>query len=254
MKSLCTAFLMYSKIPVPRVEWCEKNRRWALGFFPLVGAVAGGVLLLWRYLCSTFEVGQVLFAAVAVAIPIAVTGGIHMDGFCDVTDAKCSYGDREKKLDIMKDPHIGSFAVIYACLYFLLQFGAFTQVKTFRETVIIAVGYVLSRALSGLSAVTFRSAKSSGSLYTFTTAADRKVTVGMEIFFIVLANGTMMSMSVPVGAWGVFGAVAALMFYKLSAYKNFGGITGDVCGWFVQICELWVLLGAVAGERLLKVM
>ena len=32
---------MYSKIPMPRVEWNEKNMKYAMCFFPLVGVVTG---------------------------------------------------------------------------------------------------------------------------------------------------------------------------------------------------------------------
>ena len=101
LRSLLSAFLMYSRIPVPQVEWKEENRRYSLGFFPLVGAVTGGLVFLWRLLCGNISAGPWIFAAGAVLIPVLVTGGIHLDGFCDVTDAKASYGDREKKLEIM---------------------------------------------------------------------------------------------------------------------------------------------------------
>ena len=108
LRSLFSAFLMYSRIPVPKVEWKEENRRYSLGFFPLVGAVSGGLLILWRIFCSFSGAGQIIFAAGAVLLPVAVTGGIHIDGFCDVTDARSSYADKKKRLEILSDPHIGS--------------------------------------------------------------------------------------------------------------------------------------------------
>lgn len=90
LKSLCSAFSMYSRIPVPTVEWKEENRRYALCFFPLIGAVTGGFLLLWQWLCGVLSIGGLLYAAVCTTIPIFVTGGIHADGFCDVIDANAS--------------------------------------------------------------------------------------------------------------------------------------------------------------------
>ncbi len=56
-----------------------------------------------------------------------------MDGFCDVIDAKSSYGNKEKRLEIMSDPHTGAFAVIYAAIYFLVQTGLFSEVRTFEN-------------------------------------------------------------------------------------------------------------------------
>ena len=56
------------------------------------------------------------------ALPVLVSGGIHTDGFIDTVDALSSYGDKEKKLEILKDPHTGAFAIIGAIMYYLLFF------------------------------------------------------------------------------------------------------------------------------------
>ena len=165
---------MYSRIPMPQVEWKAENRRYALGWFPLIGAVIGGLLLIWRMFCTEFACNQLLFAAVAVILPVIVTGGIHMDGFCDVTDARASCADKGKRLQIMSDSHIGSFAVIRVCLYLILQTALFTQISDLRSTAVIACGYIISRALSGLSAVTFRCAKSGYSRYCFLNSEIEK--------------------------------------------------------------------------------
>ena len=68
-----------------------------------------------------------LYQVGGVVLPVLLNGGIHMDGFLDVTDAKSSYGDREKKLEILKDPHTGAFAIIGGCVYFLIYYGAFGE-------------------------------------------------------------------------------------------------------------------------------
>ena len=111
---------------MPKCEWKEENRRYALGFFPLVGVVIGVMIILWRLLCDFLETGPFIFSAGAVFLPVLITGGIHIDGFCDVTDARASYADSQKRLAILADPHIGSFAIIRTCLYFLMQ-AAFFQ-------------------------------------------------------------------------------------------------------------------------------
>ena len=245
LKSLVSAFLMYSRIPMPQVEWKEENRRYALGWFPLIGAVIGGLLLLWRIFCTRFDCGQILFAAVAVMIPVLMTGGIHLDGFCDVTDARASCADKEKLLQIMSDPHIGSFAVIRVCLYLILQTALFTQISDIRSTAVIACGYVLSRALSGLSAVTFRCAKKNGTLQDFVKPSHRSVTIAMVSVFAVIAFAIMIFAIYMQGCAAFGSAVLCFLFYKHIAYKEFGGTTGDLCGWFLQICEITMLAAAV---------
>ena len=250
LKSLISALLMYSRIPAPQIEWKEENRRYALGWFPLIGAVIGGMLLLWRMLCTKFACGQMLFAAVAVIIPVLVTGGIHLDGFCDVTDARASCGDKEKRLKIMSDPHIGSFAVIRVCLYLILQTALFTQIPDIGGTAVVACGYVLSRALSGLSAMTFRCAKKDGTLQDFVKPAHRAVTVAMVCGFGTAASGLMMLADFTTGCEALGSAVLCFLYYKQISYKEFGGTTGDLCGWFLQICEIAMPAAVVLAQMI----
>lgn len=97
IKSICVAFSMYSKIPMPRVEWNEKNMKYAMCFFPLIGAVIGGLMLLVRFLCGRFGFNTSVYAVVMTALPVLVSGGIHTDGFIDTVDALSSYGDQREK-------------------------------------------------------------------------------------------------------------------------------------------------------------
>lgn len=242
LKSLCTALLMYSRIPVPQVAWKEENRRYALCFFPLVGAVIGGLLIGWRALCTMFVIGQPVFAAGAMALPLLVTGGIHMDGFLDVTDARASCADRQRKLEILSDPHIGSFAVIWGGVYLIVQTALLAQLTDFRQTCALAVGYVLSRTLSGLAAVGFRAAKHEGSLYSFVQPAHKRITVTVLLILAAGACAGMIVLAPLQGGIGVLGALLTLLYYRRSAYLTFGGVTGDTAGWFLQLCELAVLV------------
>ena len=250
LESLVSAFLMYSRIPMPQVAWKEENRRYALGWFPVIGAVIGGLLMFWRMFCTHFACGQMLFAAVAVLLPVIITGGIHLDGFCDVTDARASYADREKRLSIMSDPHIGSFAVIRVCLYLIQQTALFTQISNIQSTAVIACGYVISRSLSGFSAVTFRCAKKNGTLHNFVKPAHRYITVTMVCVFALTAVILMMTASISFALSALCSAVIVFLYYKHIAYKEFGGTTGDLCGWFLQICEIMMLAAVVLAQLL----
>lgn len=250
LKSLATAFLMYSKIPMPRVEWRDENRRFALCFFPLVGAVVGAAFLLWRWLCRSAELGSLLNAAVCTAIPIFITGGIHLDGFCDVSDAVSSCAERQRKLEILKDPHIGAFAAIKLAVYLLIQTALFSELSLFRAEIVIALGFVMSRALSGAAAAVFDNAKRSGSLWAFTEHAHRTVTLAALGAVIVICGVVMMIASPLCGGAAVIACIAAFVGYRLYAYRQFGGVTGDTAGWFLQVCELCVLAAAVIGEKL----
>lgn len=239
---------MYSRIPVPRVKWSEENRRFSLVFFPLVGAVTGGLLVLWKMAVDYLGINSLLFSAIACVIPIIVSGGIHLDGFCDVIDAQGSCAPKEKKLEIMSDPHIGSFAAIGLGVYFILQFGLFSCIDSFRATAVVALGYSLSRTLSSLCSIAFKSAKNDGSLQSFVESADKYVSIIILSILLAVISAGMLFIDFIAGASALVLAVFALVFFRFFSYKNFGGITGDLAGFFLQICEIVVLLGAAAAE------
>lgn len=249
LKSLATAFLMYSKIPMPRVEWRDENRRYALCFFPLIGSVIGAVFLLWRWFCRWAELGVLLNAAICTAIPILITGGIHLDGFCDVSDAASSCAERPRKLEILSDPHIGAFAVIKLAVYLLIQTALFSEVSLFRAEIVIALGFAMSRALSGLAAVLFKNAKRSGSLWAFTEPAHRAATLVVLGIITAVCTAAMIVVSPLCGGAAIIACISAFVGYRLYAYSQFGGITGDTAGWFLQICEILILAAVVIGEK-----
>ena len=130
LQTIAVAFAMFSAIPMPQFEWSQKNMRYALCAFPLIGAVCGG---LWC-LVGVLPVPELVRAAGFCLVPVLVTGGIHLDGFADTCDALSSYGDAEKKLGILKDPHCGAFCsypimhifhIVFCALCFGEIYGAF---------------------------------------------------------------------------------------------------------------------------------
>ncbi len=253
LRSFFSAMRMYSRIPVPDVEWNEENRRYSLCFFPAVGAVIGAMIMIWQRLCAGLHTGQFMYAAGAVAIMVAVTGGIHLDGFCDTCDARASWGDRDKKLRILSDPHIGAFAAIKLGIYLVLYTALFTELTEPHAAAVVCLGFVLSRALSGLAAVTFRSAKREGTLHVFSAAADKKTALFCLSFTAVLSMGVMTLTDMPTGAAAAAAALLVFAWYRFVSYREFGGITGDLAGWFLQVCELSVAAAAAFTYRIMEV-
>ena len=90
-KAIGVAFSMYSKIPMPHFVWASEDMRYHLLFFPWIGAVIGGLEIAWYHLAGYLGVGKILSVALAVFLPLFVTGGFHMDGFMDTKDALSSY-------------------------------------------------------------------------------------------------------------------------------------------------------------------
>ena len=245
LRSLAIAISMYSKIPVPTVDWNEKNMKYAMCFFPVVGAVAGGLQLLIGYLLLKYtSCGNLFFAIAMVLIPVIVSGGIHLDGFADTVDALSSYGDREKKLEILKDPNTGAFAVIGLCVYFLADTALWSEV-TVEFLPVIACTYMFSRSLSGISVVSFRAAKNSGLLRTFQDGAQKKRVRVVLIVWACVCGGIMLYLSWKTAAIVIIAALLVFLYYYRMSRKQFGGTTGDLAGYFLQVCELAMLAGAV---------
>lgn len=244
---------MYSRIPMPKIEWNEKNRRYSLCFFPVIGAVIGVLTVLWQMLCEEVCFGSFMFGAVVMLINILVTGGIHLDGFCDTCDARASWGDKEKKLSILKDSHIGAFAAIKLGVYLIVYTAALSELSAFEGALFISFGYVLSRAISGLTAMTFKAAKKDGTLQSFTEPAHKKISVCVLSAFAVISCAAMMCIDLTTGAAVTAAVLLTVIYYHHISYKEFGGITGDLAGWFLQMCELVIALTAAVVFKLTEV-
>ena len=190
-------------------------------------------------------------AAGFVLIPLIVTGGIHLDGFCDTADALASHQDTEKKLQILKDPHMGAFAAIWLGCYFIAQLAlAVTAAQMQADLTALAFGYCISRSLSGLAVASFPLAKNSGLAYTFAEYADKKK---VRTFLAVLAAVLCVLCCICCGKKGIGVSIAAIgtfLYYRFRLIGKFGGLSGDLAGWFVQMCELFMLAAVVLTEYL----
>ena len=254
MKPLLIAFAMYSKIPMPRVEWDKKSLGRALCFLPLVGVVIGAVLLGWLWLWETLDFGP-LGAAGAVALPLLLSGAIHLDGFCDTCDALSSHQTRERKLEILKDSHTGAFAIICCCLYLLVFYAAWREVDIDGAAAfVLALGPVLSRSLSGLAATSWKNARGSGLLATFTEPMDsRKARAVLFVIFLAAAVGMLLADPL-LGGTTALAAALTFAYYRWMAFGQFGGITGDTAGFFLQVCECAMVLTVALVQRLGEVL
>lgn len=255
LRSLAIAFTMYSRIPAPRVKWEKEAMSLALCFFPLIGAVIGALMCVWCSLAGLVKLGAALRAAGLLLIPIAVSGGVHMDGFADVSDALGSRRPRERKLEILKDSHTGAFAVITVAGYMILFFAAWCAFEpSLRTMLALAITPVLSRALSALGAMFFKNARGEGLLATFTDAAQKTAGRVVSFVWIAAACAAMILLSPVAGIAAVVGAGLVFAAYAATAYSQFGGTTGDLAGWFTQICELASVLAAVVALRVAEVL
>lgn len=251
LKSFFISFSIYSKIPMPQFEWKDEDMQYTLCFFPWVGAVIGGLVYAWVRLSVYCKVSVLTSILIAAAIPLLVTGGFHVDGFMDTMDALHSYQSKERKLEILKDAHIGAFAVIMLLLYYMIYIAAYAQIQTREAFEVFCMGFYLSRILSGIGVVTFPSAKKDGMLYCFaSTAHEIGVKCALYAQLFLCACGMIM-IDIKVAGIVIATAFLILIYYRQKCIKEFGGITGDTAGFFVTICEGGMCIAAAVASLLL---
>lgn len=248
-----TAFSMYSIVPMPQREWTKDTMKYAMCFFPFVGLLIGAVLYGWTYFSLSFSLDSLLFSAVASILPVILSGGIHLDGFIDTSDALYSRQSRERKLEILKDPHVGAFGIISCTVYFILMIGLFSQFYQHADlclTVILGLGYLASRALSSLAVVRFRTAKNSGLVYLFSSQAQKGTVQVVNLLTLIFCYVPMFFFDW-IAALLLIGVHLIFFFlFRFFIYHEFGGMTGDLAGFFICTTELISLFVIMLGGLL----
>ena len=251
IKAIMALFSTYTRIPMPQVKWDDNAMKLAIAFLPLVGAVVGGAVWLWQIFCLSFEISAMLFAAVTTTLPIVITGGIHLDGYCDTSDALASWQDKERGLEILKDPHVGAYAVIRLGVYLLITFALLYEL--FERGIDAGIGftYVLSRCLAVWSTMTMPNARKDGMLVAFTRKADR-LAVGVTLVLLTTIGAAgWIFFTFPHGLIGLVFCLPVTFWYRGTARKRFGGVTGDTTGFYLQTIELTLFVGLLTGGLVL---
>ena len=244
-ETIAVAFGMFSAFPVPKTEWNARNMRYSLCAFPPVGAVIGVLWAAAALLSERLGLPELCRAAVLTALPALSTGGIHLDGYIDTSDALASWGDAAKKRTILKDSHIGAFALIRTAVYFTVYLGACSAFRAdARGLVCMGLGFVLERALSGAAIAGFPIAADTGLAHTFASSSDRR-TCRRVLAGISACCVLGMTAADPLRGPGMALAAGFVFWdYRRTAVREFGGITGDLAGWFLQRAELYMLCAA----------
>lgn len=241
-KSIDVAFSIYSKIPMPRFEWESEDMKYHLCFFPWVGALIGICVVAWNKFGILFQIPEQARIAIWAAIPLLITGGFHVDGFMDTMDAIHSYQEKERKLEILKDPHIGAFSVISLLAYVLVGIAGLSLIDQESAVLQVGISFFVVRGLSGIAVLLFPNAKEKGMVATFTKTAEKRVVVGTLIFQVLLGAVGMLVCCWYLGCISLLVLGCFYFYYYKMSYKQFGGITGDLAGFFVTVSELLVVL------------
>ena len=250
MEALIIAFSMYSRIPMPNVEWNEKNTKSVMLFLPLVGSVLGilsvGLLLAARRLA----IGELPTALLFVALYIFYTGGIHLDGFADTADARHSYLGKEERRRILADPHIGAFGVIRLFLFFVLAIaGVLLVLEKMPEGRLLNFAFIIpvsARMLVSFAVAYLPAARKEGLYYTFSGERNGIPLKAAAIVEMLILSVLALYELGWIGAGILIYYIIIYFFAKRFSMEDFGGMSGDLSGWLLCVAELGALYAGIA--------
>lgn len=232
MKTYLNAFFMcqsmFCAIPAPQI-WDEKAKDKMLLFLPVVGLELG---VIW-YLLSLLPLPKLISALVLSAWPWIGTGYLHLDGYMDVTDAVKSYRSLQRRREILKDSHVGSFAVIGIVLLILAQFAAFASVPEGCDLRILILVPAVSRCCSALAVTGLPSMSTS-------QYADRQKSKS-HLLVLAVMLGIFLLLGFLLCRREALALVGVLVGYGVGlrkGYKSLEGMNGDIAGYALSIGEL----------------
>jgi adenosylcobinamide-GDP ribazoletransferase len=231
------SFGMFCALPQPFHVWDEEAANLVLPCLPLVGACIG---VLWWSAAKLmlFRGIPVLLASAVVALaPFFASGFLHLDGYLDNSDALLSCRPLEDKLRILKDPHVGAFAVIMLAVLFVVQFASACALVEKGIHMALLTIPILSRSCAALSLLCLKPLSQSAYAPMFrqnTTRAHVLFLLGIAVSGLALScllvqvSGLIVALSVIAGFTGAMAW----------AYRSLKGASGDLAGFALTVGEL----------------
>jgi adenosylcobinamide-GDP ribazoletransferase len=232
VRSLRAAMSFLTVLPVANADG-SPGERLGRAYFPAIGALVG-LAAAAVFVVTSAIATPLLAAAAAVATLSALTGAIHLDGLADSADGLLARGDVARRLEVMRDPRLGSYGVTAIVLVLVLEVAALSPMSPARAIAALVIAGALSR-LATLSVLVF-------------TPYVRSTGLGVAAWdskhrAIDLAVGAAGTAIVCLLDWRraliavVLVSLTALLVVVL-ARRRIGGATGDVCGAAAELCEL----------------
>ena len=210
-----------------RTDWRDEDFSRSVPYFPLVGLVIGLLLAGVNY--GLFYIDTPLFLRVTLLLlaEIIITGGLMYDGFMDTADGVFSARSRARMLEIMKDSHVGSNAVLAIIILLLLKIAAYLEINGAALTWVLLAMSVATRTFMVVFIVNFPYAKPAYTYIAFALCG-----------LIIWACGVQ------------YLAVAAVCFALTLVIAHYlkaqlGGLTGDTYGALTECGNVIYLLTAV---------
>lgn len=217
----------------------------AAAYYPLVGAVLG-LLLVGADLLLGLALPPILRSALVLALWVGLTGALHLDGFLDCCDGLLAPRPPAERLEILRDVHAGSFAVVGGVLLLLVKFAALAGLTAPLRLPALALAPVLARWAMAYALVRYPYARPGAGLGRLVKdkAGPRELSIATVLALAAGAAGWPW-----LGFWGLAALPLAWAFTALLAWwimSRIPGLTGDTYGAICELVEVTVLIVAAA--------
>ncbi len=237
MRDLAVAVTFLTRIPLPVQK--EQDLAHAVVWFPVVGTGIG-VLVAAVYVLALEATPPLLAATLATTVGVVVTGALHEDGLADTIDAFGGNHGKERTLEILNDPRMGTFGSVALSLSVIVRITALAALDGWTAAAVVPAAHTLARAAAvGLLTVT-PPARTDG----IGSAARPSGRRGWATY----ATGATIA-GVLLSTWAIPAALlAGLTVWAMRRWtiRRIGGGTGDIAGATEQLTEILIVVAAAA--------
>ncbi|MFC5449551.1 adenosylcobinamide-GDP ribazoletransferase [Paenibacillus aestuarii] len=255
------AFQFLTRLPVPvQIQYTAQVFRRSVVFYPLAG-LAIGLLLLLTGTGLRWMLPPLPAAVLLLAVWVALTGGLHLDGLMDTADGILSHRPREQMLEIMKDSRVGAMGVIVCVLHLLLKVSLLYSLISGEQeggwrtaSICLVMIPVWSRWFMAFAIYGWPYARQEsglGSLFRGVTRSDVLLSALIAIASVLVVawlGPERLLAGVPVWAVALLIAGASVLLgWLIATYisRKLGGLTGDTYGALNELLEGLLLLAVV---------
>lgn len=243
------AWGMFCTIPCPVKTWDEGARKHMLALLPIIGLGIGGIWFGLFYALHALHVPTALAAALMTVYPFVVTGGIHLDGYMDCNDAILSRKPMGERQKILKDSHVGAFAVISFALLLVVYFGAMwsiVEAYSIYKAGALALMPVMTRGIIANAVLRHKPMDTSQYVNTygktnaytmfinFTCAFPLILSLLLDLWYEAKIDHWARGLCLYALLGGMLAATLAIWYGR----KQLGGMSGDIAGYGLVFGEL----------------
>ncbi|GGR93394.1 adenosylcobinamide-GDP ribazoletransferase [Streptomyces nojiriensis] len=248
------AFGTLTVLPARITRWDRPAARTGMACAPLAGLVVGVLAALPGAIVLLLGGGPLLAAALTVAVPAALTRGLHLDGLADTADGLGSAKPADEALRIMKQSDIGPFGVVALVIVLLLQAAALSDIyadswiRGALAAVVAAVAARLAMTLACREGVP--AARPGGLGAAVAGVVPRRAAALIAVLTVALAAAAALPLGLPAAGRSAAAVLAALLAAELllrRCVRRFDGVTGDVFGALAEVAATTALIVLALG-------